>query len=1041
MKLNEKQQSAVDTLDRNLSLTAGAGTGKTKVLTERFISILKNGNLTEGKEYDEVLSITFTNKAADEMKMRILKALSQEKGDEKFNRLHRNFPLAQIFTIHGFCTSLIKKYPLVANCDPLFTVAEDREAKVLLEEAVAETVGKFSEDLRIYELLLEKGYLNFNELSDTLITLYYTMRNKSLNVDLIKERNRKFNDGLKKGNFNKLKSLLLEYYELKPGSKFRDFYESETTQTFLKEESLDCLLEIENNLGSSKKERAIELRDEISREIVNLRSVLERGNYKYYELIVEMLGDIVESYEDKKSQRALLDYDDLQLKALEILKKGYGREYKYIMVDEFQDTNSFQVEILKALTDNFSQSVNLFVVGDEKQAIYSFRGGNVEQYRSFTEELKFKNGLEIDMNINYRSSKELLESFNSIFLNLMGKDKYKSLEPYNTEGKKIKTIFFEGESEERVIAACVVDLIKSGESPEDIAILFRKKKNIGKYENELLKSGIKVNNTAQSFFERTEIRDVLSLLKAVSNKRDYLSFLAFLKSPMVGLNENSIYLIGTYLVEKGDLNFDLSLLDSGEEKLYSEGIRKLKELRDLKNVSLLGELVLKSLEINRCFEIAQVCFGDFAVENLNNLVNLAFQFQEENSNSLVDFIDYVKTVELDTPPRRGEVNLVTIHKSKGLEYKTVIIAEMDADFTKGISYKFIQLGSKGLGINIDNRNSKYKEVLWENKAEQIEEEGRILYVAMTRAIENLILPVGNNSKFKVEIDESKDDKDNKDNLISKENSYLGLIEKSQFNDFEKTEFNLENSREISTEEKSLSKVLNLEKDTLVRESYIDRYKTLRFYSASSFMAFKKSPELFYRTFILKEDVKLEEGYVYENELLDPIVRGNIVHKYAQLHPKDIDEFISNELLFYGIAGSEKVVELLKAQFKNYDVGLKGEVLHSEYEFYYSLNNGVIHGYIDQVRKVGGEIEIIDFKSTYNYGEKVIKYYEPQLQIYTKAFEEISGEKVSRAKLIFLSDNKEYNVDISKNALNYVTMDFENFIDFVEKHRDFKYYNR
>ncbi|SHH20612.1 ATP-dependent helicase/nuclease subunit A [Anaerosphaera aminiphila DSM 21120] len=1024
MKLNTVQAEAVDTLDLNLSLKAGAGTGKTKVLTERFINILKNGNLTDGEEYGEVLSITFTNKAAEEMRNRILEALSKNRSDEKIDRLYRNFSAAQIYTIHGFCTMLIKKYPLVANVDPLFKVSEDREALTLLEESVEETILKYSEDARLYELMLEKKYLNSNSLRESLIAVYFKMRNKSTNVAEIRKKNSEYNDLLKETDFKELVDMLLNYSTINPGKKFMNYFESENMKNFLERPTFDLLDEIAGNLGTSKK---VDLeREEIELEILKQKKSLERENYKCYELIIEMLDEIIKVYENKKREKSILDYDDLQLKALEVLKKGYGKEYKYIMVDEFQDTNSFQVEILKQLTNNFSKDKNIFIVGDEKQSIYSFRGGSVEEYNSFAKDLIASGGREIAMDINYRSSNILIDSFNKIFSKIMGEG-YDPLKSSSEGGTKVKVLSYFNTTQ-KAVASYIKNLVDAGEKPEGIAILFRRKKNIAKYERELLNLGIKVNNTAQKFSERVEIRDVLSLLKCISNKRDYLSLMSYLKSPMVGLNENSIYLLSRNLLEKGEVE-ELEVLEAEQKTLLKSGMERLKSLRDFKEVLSLGEIVVKSIEINRLFETSNICFGEFSIDSLNELIDLAFEYEDDKSESLEEFIKYVENLEVDVPLREGAVNLITIHKSKGLEYNTVIMGEIDFDFSRANSYNFIQLGKCGLGVKLENRDAKYSEIMLENRLENIEEENRIFYVALTRAVKNLILPI------------------NRENKVKK-NSYRALFENSGFEEYEEVE---EQLADVDIDKKPVDKsylkeALTLKSDSLIRENYIEKFKSLKFYSASSYMTFKKSPELFYRSYILGEDVEEKSEYsgeiqvqAEEVQILNPMIRGNIVHKYVELNPVDIDEFIREELLYYGVPLNEEIADLLKVQFKNYENLIKGKALFKEYEFYYPLRNGVINGFIDQVREVDGEVEIVDFKTAYDNKDELVAQYTPQLQIYTEAFEQISGGKVSRAKLIFLSDNSEYEVDISRDALKNNVKEFEDFINFVESHNELKDY--
>lgn len=1037
--LNEIQREAVNTINTNLSLRAGAGTGKTKVLTERFLNILEKGNLTKGREFDEVLAITFTNKAADEMRGRILKELSLRKDEEKFKNLYKYFSKANIYTIHGFCTNIIKENPLIAEVDPNFEVSDERMSNILLRESVDIVLKNEIENKDLIEFLQKREDINLLSLTSDLSFLYKDIRNNGYKIEDLKKYHKEYTESLEEGDFTKLLKLLQEYESVVSGNKFKKLIKSAEYIEFLNNPNLEYLQTILDSLGTGKSPEQEKLREEINEEILSLNQGLELVIEKYYDLVFNLLEKIEKTYIGKKKENSLLDYSDLQFIALDIIKKVEKYDYKYIMIDEFQDTDRLQVKIFTYLSNLSGKKANIFVVGDPKQSIYGFRGSNLDEYYEFTNKIKSSKGQELVMSKNYRSSPSLIEGFNEIFKNLLKKD-YDSLESSTKFDKEnilkvevIKDSRTEDEIEDKkkkeavFVANRVLDLIDSGENPSEIAILFRRKAYINLFEEELLKLNIKVNNTSQDFIGKREIKDILIFLKAISNKRDFLSFLSYLRSPIVGLNDNSIVILARFFNRKEYFIEEkyLKLLDEKEEELFKEGFDKLLKIKKLKPLLSLKDFIKESIKISNYYEIAGMLYGISASKNLDKLLNLAEDFEEKISSNLFEFIEYLKESEINVEEEDDAVNLLTIHKSKGLEFDNVIIAEMDNSFNTKSKNNFFEYSDLGLGFKFKDINAKYNLISRKKGKKSLEEETRMFYVAMTRAKKRLILSL-------VNIEENK----------NYNNTYYDLFLKSEFKDIDEVKVNIRNSsgiNKILLSDEFIDTEENFNKNSIVKNNYINKIKKVRYYSATSYMAFKRSKEEYFRKFILEEDIVSTNNYSVESKILDPIIRGNIVHLYAELNPKNIDEFIRNSLRNYGVLESSENINLLKEQFKNYELSLKEEVLGREVEFYYPVSNGIIHGIIDQIRKNGSDISIIDFKTSYNGTKELREYYYPQLQIYTRAFEKISGEKVKEAKLLFLSNNEEFTVDISKEAIDKTIKDFENYIDFVENHSNFKDY--
>lgn len=1049
-KLNKIQQKAVDSIEENISLKAGAGTGKTKVLTERYINILENGNLTSGNELDEILAITFTNKAAQEMRGRILKAIRSRVAEEKFRNLYKYFSKANIYTIHGFCGKVIRDNPLIAGVDPNFQIADDIEADFLLEEAVEDVLNEEFRNELFIEFLFKRKEMNINKLLRDIKALYKEIRNNSYRLKDLKDFHRIFTDNIRSEgqNFENLFVLLDEYAKIVTSGKFKKLRESMEYLDFLENPDIDFLDIIQKNLGTSKKDGAAEIRDKINDEIIELSVLKEISNEKYYELIFEIIDKIDRKYIEKKENRAILDYQDLQFLAFEVINKTDCCNYKYIMIDEFQDTDGLQAEIFSKISEIGGGKAKIFVVGDPKQSIYGFRGSNIEEYNKFTEKIK-NSGRELIMDENYRSSGMLINSFNEIFGSLMD-EKYDALEAKGPYAKKynykIETLDFEMEEdieddggseidkksiEAKMIAKRIKKLLDEGERASEIAVLYRAKANINLLEDELLKLNIPVNNTAEEFKEKREIKDMITMLKAISNKSDFLSFIAYLRSPMAGLNDNSLVLTARFF-DRDRFEFDykyLKYFEKNERFLFKRAYEKIEKLRKMKKVLNLSELVKNAIYESRYFEIAPLLYGVSAKDNLYKLIDVAIKFESEVSSNFTEFFKYINEADIEISEDTNAVNLLTIHKSKGLEFDNVIIAETDKKFNTGMRNNFFGISKEGLGFNFEDTHSKYDSIKKRNKTMQEEEELRMFYVAATRAKKRLILSA-------VNIDFG---------VVMKCDSYIGFFKNSKFNDYEELSINIDDGsfKEKVVIPKSFIGIAGEKDDrSLVRKSYIDRIKEVKYYTVSAFMTFKDNKESYYNRYILGIDEKYgDENYDYDDfsnydtkKVLEPVVKGNIVHSYAEENPSDEDAFIEKSLRRYGILPNSLIIAELKRQFLNYRKRLSGEVLYRELEFYYKVKNGVIHGFIDQIRDDGG-LEIIDFKTGRINADEAVKYYSPQLQIYSRAFEDITGKRVDVAKLQMLSDNTEIKIDISDEAVNKAVEEFEEFIDFVESHRD------
>lgn len=1001
MGLNEIQLKAVNTIDKNVVLIAGAGTGKTGVLSKRFLNILREGNNIE-----QILAITFTKKAAAEMKSRISDLLI--KSDEEILRENlKYFSMNNIFTIHGFCSEIIKRYGTEFGYAEDFTVCEEQEANELYKIALENVLIKKEDNDILFNLLTELEHRETSTIKDNLIELHNDLRSKGISLDELDRLNEEYNNSISEPDFTKLLELLAKYNSKKPGRKFPSFYNEDETKEFLEKPYLEFLPKIIENLGTSKNEA--EDREEIKSEINLINKVFEKNNYEYYKLISEILRDAELEYNSIKKIKNTLDYEDLQLGAIKILNTGIDLGYKFIMVDEFQDTNRLQVEILKYLTEKLTKN-NIFVVGDPKQSIYSFRGGDIEEFKSFTAEMTSKGAINLSMVENYRSSRSLIETFNQIFEKIL-LNEYDSLNHHVDGDEKLKVLNIV--EDEILEVSSYAKSLSENNPKEEVAILFRRKQDIDAYESTLKDLGVKVVNTSKSFSQIREIRDILSLLRYLDNKRDYLSLLEFLKTPFVGLKENSIFEIGIYLKENKNIKLELeNRLEKSEALKFEEALLKINQIRNELHFMKISDILNQCYIKFRMFEISRLYAGKNAAENLEELLKLTIEYESAYDFNLGKFVNYIINLNTEDNFDKEGIKLITIHKSKGLEFDHVILADTRRNFINNGLYKQIVFGEVGLGIKLENRNSKFSEIVQRENQKTLDEERRIFYVALTRAKKTFSII---NNEF------SKSAKD----------SYWSLFVESEFQDYEQVTSEVSNTisaKNIYFNEEVLS--LNKSEDiSLIRDNYHKKRKLFKYYSASAYIQYKLSPENFYKKYFLGEEIESSDGEYLGD--LDPIVRGNIVHKFAELEPKNRKEFLLEQLKYYNVESTEEILYLLNLLIDNLEITNSGKILEREFQFYYPLRNGIINGYIDQVKEVDGKIEIVDFKTGKMSLDKV-KMYSPQLRIYAKAYESITGKKVSYAKLNFLADRKIVDISIEESDITDTINDFEKFIDFVEE---------
>ena len=587
--LNDKQKEAVLYINGPMLVLAGAGSGKTKVLTNRIANLIDNGISPAN-----ILAITFTNKAAKEMKDRV------------FNLIGNDAYMIQISTFHSLGLKILKENYEKLGYDKNFVVIDSDDALTVIKK-------------------------------------------------IMKDMN-----------------LSPQYYNAK---------------------------NIRNKISSAKK------------ELMDLQSF---ANLEYDKNIVK----VYEKYLEKLKLNNSVDFDDLLILPIRLFREypsvleSYQERYKYILIDEYQDTNECQYIFSKMLAKKYK---NIFVVGDNDQAIYAFRGANYKNILNF--EKDYPDCKTILLEENYRSTKTILNAANSVIKNnKLRKDK--NLWSNNEEGELIKYIRTDGEKEEAdYVAKEIKKLISEGVNPVDIAVLYRTNAQSRVMEEACLKNNIPYKIIGSFYFyNRKEIKDLICYLRLINNYKDDVSLLRVINVPKRKIGEKTIDNISNVALVNNSCLFDA--INGGKELEFKNLILDLKEKCENLSLTEMVELVLDKSGIKQELENEKSLDSEIRLENLEEFKSITKNYEEEYGViSLDDFLNEISLVSDMSEHQDGnnKVSLMTVHSVKGLEFDDVFVIGME----EGIfpHYNAINEGT--------------------NSA--IEEERRLCYVAITRAKKKLWL--------------------------------------------------------------------------------------------------------------------------------------------------------------------------------------------------------------------------------------------------------------------------------------------------------------
>lgn len=606
-QMNEMQQEAVCHVNGPLLILAGAGSGKTRVLTHRTAYLIEEA----GVNPYNIMAITFTNKAAGEMRERIDQIVGF--GSESI----------WVSTFHSTCVRILRRHIDFLGYDTNFTIYDSDDQKTVMKEICK----RLEIDTKIYK---EKFFLNvISSAKDSCISA----EKFALEVQ---------------GDFQKKRqaTVYMEYQKVLKANNALDF-------------------------------------DDL----------------------------IVKTVELFQNNREVLDY--------------YQERFKYIMVDEYQDTNTAQFKLIQLLAGKYK---NLCVVGDDDQSIYKFRGANIYNILNFEKE--FPNAKVIKLEQNYRSSQNILDAANGVIANNYSR-KAKALWTQNEAGNKVDFHQFDNAFEEAdYIASDIVSKVRNGKyTYKDCAVLYRTNAQSRLFEERFIQSNIPYKIVGGvNFYSRREVKDLLSYLKTIDNAKDDLAVKRIINVPRRGIGATTLAKIGDYAFEK-EVTFYMALRAADEIPGLNRSLPKLQSFAtfiqamrtklEFLSVSQILEEIIEQTGYVAELEAEDTIEAKARIENIDELLSKVVSYEESAQEpSLSGFLEEVALVaDIDSLDETSDyVVLMTLHSAKGLEFPQVYLAGME-----------------------DGLFPSYMSIASDNPVEELEEERRLCYVGITRAKENLCI--------------------------------------------------------------------------------------------------------------------------------------------------------------------------------------------------------------------------------------------------------------------------------------------------------------
>jgi ATP-dependent helicase/nuclease subunit A len=1031
MNFTAAQLQAVDTSRRHQDacITAGPGSGKTTVLVEYFRRLVEGG-----ADPQQILAITFTEKAAANMRQKLAEAFRED--DSLRAALERGW----VSTVHGFCARLLRENAVFAGVDPDFYVADERESWRLQQESIAAAVSELFREHPAALRALIRG-LACHEFESLLVSAYDAMRGAGMTIESVAAKEPPA-DAAPAELAETLRALHADPLGgCNPAQRHHVRTICDDLERIANAASpLAALQAIEAYSGNATQVKS----GTTARQLVNsVRDLLNRLQYTFLtalyqperDTLFEILRRFDRVYRERKSRMGALDFADLEEYAVRLLEENaeiradVQRQFEHVLMDEFQDTNGQQARLLKLLrrTDRF------YAVGDVNQSIYGFRHAEPEVFRNYRATVEQRGRRLVDLQENFRSRPEILRAVETFVGHAEGIESrpliagkvFDDARPVAVEligvlGEDADTAL---ENEARWVARCILEVTVE-EPPlrfRDIAVLVRNTEVIPQFTDAFEDAGIPyVVNRGRGFFEAREVKDLYHLLRVIANPRDEVSLAAVLRSPLVQVSDEALF---SLRMNNANLADALRELGASPASLSADDHQKLIDFRDrLQGWRMRRESVsFDRLLLSAIDDCGYPCGSWTNIEKfLAQARDAAERMPLDEFVELIACLRYDNVREPEAPPEdtSDAVNIMTVHSAKGLEFPVVFVAALH----KGTRNDASSLAfSRNFGLGARWRNPATGEdksdlfahaINEERKRRENEESHRLLYVAMTRAEQHLVLSFSGKGKKL----------DHWAKVIASHLPDLDLITPRD------EVLTLESPR---GEEWKLRVLLTterperIERPKIVEEAGIVEWLAPLEFSeqqdanatVTAVSAFAKCPHQYYLGHYLRFEGRQPRGI---GDL------GSGIGKAAAARETPADEFGSQ---VHALLAGEAVTDCdpraraMAETFRQSRLGRRAAcatLAEREFALVMAVEGLVLRGQIDLWFEEGGETVIVDYKTDAVSALEAHQRagdYTIQLRLYALALERMTGRATDRAWLYFLRPNTTIAVDLAPSLLD------------------------
>lgn len=877
MKWTERQKQAIEEKGKSLLVSAAAGSGKTAVLIERIKRLI----IEENVNVDEMLVVTFTKAAASEMKEKLISAIYDEIEKEpssiprmrqQLERMYR----ANIQTFHSFAYDIVREYFYLIDIDPKVKICDDTAAVIMQNEAIDQVFDDMYDaaDERFFDFLTCYGSEKDDEnIKKDLLKIYEKLmsmpdpfgwldaqlssleeagadpENCVLVSAVMDEARRSVERAA--GYLDRARELLEDHGLEKLLGKFDT--EVQGAKSLLSTESFEEMAEglsdfekigLRLTAGKDEKEEYALIKDSVAKLRKMAKDELSKLKEDFFFIPISSHGEDMkataaygremeriliafdQAYSERKAEKDQVDFSDVEHYCIRVLKDENAagecrKKFKYIFIDEYQDSNYLQEEIIGSIR----REDNVFMVGDLKQSIYSFRQAEPDIFREKYERYrKGEGGSKIDLNMNFRSKPKIIDAVNGIFEPVMeGYDDdaalHCGLSQENDPGWQPELVVIDEKETENDIPEEIAELkskeLEAMEAAEkikeylgkeiydsklskprkirkkDIVILMRGARNSAQVFCDVMReNGIDaVVSDNSGYFDTPEISQFLDFLKIIDNGRNDISLLSVMRSCAFDFSTDDIIRIRLHEKEGSFRDALEKYAEDGSDRELAYRVsglmEKISEWRLQVHAMRLDDFVWKLMrETGFYLFMGTLAGGRQKQANLRTLVDQTAKFCDEDTGTLFRLLRYIdsmqeRKIDIGQAQTSGEnedvVRIMTIHKSKGLEFPVTIVSGLGRRFNfREPSSLAVMHRDLGIGMTRVNTKEHWKRrTLAENlirrktKEEELEEEIRILYVAMTRAKDVLIMTGTQKNAWK-KIDEY-------DNGVSSKGCYLDIV--------------------------------------------------------------------------------------------------------------------------------------------------------------------------------------------------------------------------------------------------------------------------